>query len=144
MMKLEKIEYQQLNARQKENFNFQKVSAVLADYGFVTLRLSDDWESADFVAVHLSGRVIRVQLKSRFAFYKKYQGKDLYIAFAEDGDWYMYPHDYLLRRLIKTNQIGPTSSWQERGGYSYRKMSVAMRNLVEPYRIGGDTKPLPE
>ena len=34
------IDYQQLNARQKENYNFLKVSAVLADYGFVTMRLT--------------------------------------------------------------------------------------------------------
>ena len=74
-MKYEKIDYKHLNARQKENFNFQKVSAVLADYGFVTLRLSDDWEGADFIAQHINGRVIRVQLKSRLAFYEKYRGR---------------------------------------------------------------------
>jgi hypothetical protein len=38
---LERVAYETLNARQKENFNFQKVSAVLADYGYVTIRLSD-------------------------------------------------------------------------------------------------------
>ncbi|HEV2947263.1 MAG TPA: SPASM domain-containing protein [Gemmataceae bacterium] len=36
-MKLKRISYSSLNAKQKENFNFQKISAVLADYGFVTL-----------------------------------------------------------------------------------------------------------
>ena len=112
-MKFEKIDYRRLNARQKENFNFQKVSAVLADFGFVTLRLSDDWESADFIAVHLSGRIIRVQLKSRLAFYKKYHGKDLYIAFAEDGNWYLYPHDHLLGLPIRAKKIGHTSSLAE-------------------------------
>jgi len=39
-LKLSRIEYNTLNAKQKENFNFQKVSAVLADFGFMTLRLS--------------------------------------------------------------------------------------------------------
>lgn len=52
-LKLKKISYSDdLNARQKENFNFQKVSAVLADYGYVTMRLSDDWQGADFIALH--------------------------------------------------------------------------------------------
>lgn len=54
-MKLRRISYNALNARQKENFNFQKVSAVLADYGFVTLRLCDDWQGADFLAQHIDG-----------------------------------------------------------------------------------------
>ena len=30
----EKIDYNSLNAKQKENFNFQKVAAAFADYGF--------------------------------------------------------------------------------------------------------------
>lgn len=54
-MKLERIDYAKLNARQKENFNFQKISAVLADYGFVAMRLSDDWQGADFIALHIDG-----------------------------------------------------------------------------------------
>ena len=97
-MKLEKVKYSDLNARQKENFNFQKVSAVLADYGFVTLRLSDDWQGADFIALHTSGNVLRVQLKSRLTFDKKYSDKGLYVAFGDGDAWYLYPHDELLAK----------------------------------------------
>lgn len=43
-----KIKYSDLSSPQKENYNFQKISAVLADYGFATIRLSDDWNGADF------------------------------------------------------------------------------------------------
>lgn len=57
-MELKKIEYRKLNARQKENFNFQKVSAILADYGFVTPRLPDDWQGADFIAQHVGGYML--------------------------------------------------------------------------------------
>ena len=38
----EKIDYNSLNAKQKENFNFQKVSAAFADYGFNGIQLTDD------------------------------------------------------------------------------------------------------
>ncbi len=93
-LKLSHINYSSLNARQKENFNFQKVSAVLADYGFVTIRLSDDWQGADFIAQHVDGETfIKVQLKGRLTFEKKYQGKDLYVAFHSNGSWYLFPHD---------------------------------------------------
>jgi hypothetical protein len=34
-----KLRYEDPNSRQKENFNFQKVAAHLADYGFNCLRL---------------------------------------------------------------------------------------------------------
>ena len=33
-MNWEQIDFDKLNARQKENFNFQKIAAILADYGF--------------------------------------------------------------------------------------------------------------
>lgn len=46
---LQRIEYERLNARQKESYNFQKILAVLADFGYVTIRLSDDWKGADFL-----------------------------------------------------------------------------------------------
>jgi hypothetical protein len=142
-MKLAKVAYADLNARQKENFNFQKVSAVLAEYGFVTFRLSDDWQGADFIALHITGSVLRVQLKSRLAFYKKYERKNLHVAFGHGDAWYLYPHDDLLARVLAQTTIGSTQSWQERGGYSFAALSPSVRELLEPYRISGDTKPLP-
>jgi len=67
-----RITYNELNPRQKENYNFQKVSGVLADYGYVTIRLSDDWQGADFIAQHIDGeRFLKIQLKGCLTFDKK-------------------------------------------------------------------------
>jgi hypothetical protein len=135
--RLTRIKYSDLNSRQKENFNFQKVSAVLADYGYVTLRLSDDWQGADFIAQHIDGRTfLRVQLKSRPAFAKKYLGKDLFIAFHDGTSWFLYPHDEVLQKLLAASEIGKTISWSERGGYSWRAAPRVLRTLLEPYRLG--------
>jgi hypothetical protein len=63
-LNLTRIKYEQLNARQRENYNYQNLSAVLADYGFVTMRLSDDWEGADLIAQHINGDTfLKIQLK---------------------------------------------------------------------------------
>ncbi len=43
-MKLNKIKYEELNARQKENYNYHKVASRLADYGYDCMRLNNDWE----------------------------------------------------------------------------------------------------
>jgi hypothetical protein len=84
--KLDRITYSKLNARHKENYNFLKVSAILADYGYMTMRLSADWQGADFIAQHIDGETfLKVQLKSRLAFYKKYRKKGLYVAFCYGG-----------------------------------------------------------
>jgi len=62
-MKLNKIDYDDLNARAKEMYNFQKVSSKLADYGFTTMWLNNDWQGADFIAVPVDGITdIKVQL----------------------------------------------------------------------------------
>lgn len=143
MIKLSKISYEQLNARQKENFNFQKISAVLADYGFITFRLSDDWQGADFIALHISGDVLRVQLKSRLSFRKIYCGKDLYVAFPHNRSWYLYLHDEVLPLILRATSIESTQSWRERGGYSFPRLSPDLVRLLEPYRIAGTTDAIP-
>ena len=101
-IKFEPIEYKVLNARQKENFNFQKIASTLADYGFNCIRLSDDWQGADFIACHIDGNTfVKIQLKGRLHFEKKYKGKNIYIAFNQGGKWYLYPHDELLRKKVE-------------------------------------------
>ena len=47
-----KVNYKDLNSKQKENYNFHKVSSKLADYGFNSMRLNDDWEGADFISIN--------------------------------------------------------------------------------------------
>lgn len=131
------IDYKKdLNARQKENYNFQKISAVLADYGFVTIRLSDDWNGADFIALHISGKYLRVQLKARLSFSRKYEAQpDLYIAFPFNGEWYLYKHGELLQKVLATTTIAKTESWSVRGGYSRGGLGGPFLALLEPYRL---------
>lgn len=143
-MKLKKVPYQRLNSRQKENFNFQKVSAILADYGFVTFRLSDDRQGADFIALHINGDVLRVQLKSRLTFSKKYEGKGLHVAFGSKSSWYLYPLDELLGEFLSSTTMGSTTSWRQHGAYSFPRLSEKHLSRLEPFRISGDAKPLPE
>ena len=143
-LNLNRIDYAKLNSRQQENFNYQKISAVLADYGFVTIRLSDDWQGADFIAQHIDGETfVKVQLKGRLTFSKKYIGKNLFIAFHTKGDWFLYPHDELMNVVLAQTGIGATLSWKKkRGGYSFPKLSRQLRELLAPYRIAGSVRPV--
>lgn len=129
-----KISYRDLNALQKENYNFHKISAVLADYGFTTLRLSDDWQGADFIAQHIDGgQFLRVQLKSRLTFCKKYLGKSLHIAFHGAGRWYLYPHDELFKEIAGVSNIEKTESWLTKGEYHFPTLSVDHRMILEEF-----------
>ncbi len=97
LSKYEKINYSKLPAKAKEAFNFQKASAVLADYGFVTNLLKYDWLGADFLAQHIDGDWLKIQLKSRLTTSPDYQGKNIYIMFEDkdESQWYLFPHDKL-------------------------------------------------
>lgn len=135
--KFVQVSYDELNSRQKENYNFQKVSSILADFGFLTHRLSDDWQGADFIAQHIDGETfLRVQLKGRLTFERKYQGKDLYIAFPHKDTWYIYPHDELLKMIMEQSNIQNTVSWKERGWYSWNYLGQHLLELLKPYRLG--------
>ena len=52
---LKAVIYKELKPKQKELFNFQKIAATLADYGFNCIKLADDWQGADFLAYHING-----------------------------------------------------------------------------------------
>ena len=45
-MRLKRIMCDELNSKQKEIYNFQKLAALLADYGFNCIKLADDWQGA--------------------------------------------------------------------------------------------------
>jgi frataxin-like iron-binding protein CyaY len=117
MIEFQHINYKTLNARQKEQFNFQKIAGVLADYGFNCIKLADDWQGADFLAYHKDkDTTLKVQLKSRITIAKKYHGKDLWIAFPHDGFWYLIEHDQLVDKVQEyTNWLG-SNSWLPKDG----------------------------
>lgn len=138
MHSFERVPYEKLNSRQRENYNFQKVSAVLADYGFSTIRLSSDWQGADFIAQHLDGiRFLKVQLKARLTFDRKYMGRDLQVCFPQGADWYLFPHDELLRDLQRDTTMGKSISWELGGHYSYPTIPKKILEWLQPYKLEG-------
>ena len=131
---MQKIYYENLNARQQEIYNFQKVSSIFADYGFTTVKLSDDWMGADFIAISFDGsKHIKVQLKGRMTFEKKYLGKEIMVCFCDRKNdcWYLYDHDELLKKFVK--DIGNTESWSIKGGYSYPVLSKYAKEELAKY-----------
>jgi hypothetical protein len=132
-----RVNYSDLNSRQQENFNFQKVAAHLADFGYNCLRLSDDWNGADFIACHVDGiQFLKIQLKGRLTFQQSYRKKDLHIAFHREGIWYVYPHDELLSKFLALKKLEGTRSWEKQnGGYSWGKLSKEIEELLKPYIV---------
>ena len=132
-MKLEPIKYQDLNAKAKETYNFHKIAAILADYGYNRIWLSNDWNGADFIAVHIDGvSDIKIQLKGGISFAQKYRGKNLYIGFIEQGDLYLYPHDDVLEQV---EPVISDKKWIEKGTYFQTKITSRFIDVLAPYKI---------
>ena len=134
-MYLRRVDYRELNGKQKEIYNFQKVAAKLADYGFNCIKLDDDWMGADFLAYHKDGvQTLRVQLKGRLTISKKYTGKDLYLCFRHRDYWYLVPHDTLVDIAGLTTNWLNTPSW-EKGQYSSASPSQKTLEALADYRL---------
>ena len=137
LMKLQKIKYTELNAKAQEIYNFHKVASILADYGYNCMWLSNDWNGADFIAVHIDGiSDIKVQLKGGPSFAKKYRVRDLHIGFMEQGDLYLYPHDQILDQV---ESVISDKKWREKGTYFQTKITKRFREILEPYKIPKNT-----
>ena len=131
-----RIEYKKLNSKQQENYNFHKIASRLADYGYNSILLSDDWEGADFIACHINGKdFLKVQLKGRMVVDKKYLGKDIFIACRYNDKWYLYPHDKILNALFEQDLIKDTKSWEEKGNYSWPRLTKTIESLISVYKI---------
>nr|MBU2748246.1 hypothetical protein [Acidithiobacillus montserratensis] len=130
------ISYEELISHRLKSYDLPKISALLAENGYSTIRFCDDWEAADFMAQHIDGKqVLRILLKGRLYFAKKYIGKGLHICFRDCDQWYVYPHDEMLSSIF--DQIGiiaNTKSWDE-GVYHFPSLSVEIKKLLIPYRL---------
>ena len=137
MSLFEAVPYGDLNSRQKENFNFHQVAARLAKYGFNSMRVTDDWQGADFIACHIDGDTfLKVQLKGRLVIDRKYQNKSIHIAFLLGENAYLYDHDHLVAHMEAEGLIGPDSvTWHEQGFRSWPKPPVWAIDFLEEYRI---------
>lgn len=135
-MELVRVKYSELNAKQKEVHNFQKIAGLLADYGFNCIKLADDWQGADFLAYHKDdSKTLKVQLKGRLTIDKKYE-KGLFMAFPFAGEWYLIEHESLVALVKKHTGWLATPSWRDKGGYSSAKPNKELISALSDFRVG--------
>jgi hypothetical protein len=133
----ERVRYDSLKARQKELFNFQKIAATLADYGFNCIKLADDWQGADFLAYHINGTTtLKIQLKSRLTIDGKYCDKDIWMAFPHEGYWYLIKHDRLLEKVGQQTDWLNSVSWKDMRGYSSVSINAGLLESLSEDRLG--------
>lgn len=133
------VSYGNLNSRQKELFNFQKLAATFADYGFNCIKLADDWLGADFIAYNVNSNAsLKVQLKSRITIDQKYSGKekDIWMAFPHDGYWYLIKHDRLVEKVGKHTNWLNADAWKIKGLYHSTNINPVLLKSLDEDKLG--------
>ena len=140
---LTRICFSALDNKQREAYHYQKVSAILADYGLTCNWLIADWRGADFVAVGVDGIALPIQLKSGgYEINKKFCAyKDLWMLFPNGEDWYLIKHNDLVEIAGTTTNHLQSKSWTETGKYSIssanpkRRIPSQLAESLHPYKI---------
>ena len=118
-----KITFSNLNIRQKRDYNFHKIAARLADYGYNCRRLTDDQQGADFIACHIDGKTsLKVKIRTCLTINRKYCGKGIHVAFVQrkksfHHKVFLYDHDGFICH-IENDTSGATlktQSWLDNG-----------------------------
>lgn len=131
-----RIDYKSLGHNQKKIFNIQKISSVLADYGFEITRCDYKSDGFDFIAQHFhNSTAYKAVMRTRLRFEKRYSNKGLHLCFQYHNIWYMYDHDELFDKVIQTGIIKDTDSWEVVGNYNFPKISPALLETLEKYKL---------
>ncbi|MDE2916638.1 MAG: hypothetical protein F4142_06800 [Nitrospira sp. SB0675_bin_23] len=133
---LNRICFSTLDKKQREVYYYQKVSAILADYGVQCTWLIADWRGADFVAVESDGTPRLIQLKSGgYEINRKYcEFKDLWMLFLQREDWYLIKHCELVKKADETTNQLKTKAWKEGGKFIIGRAKPLPSGLKEALR----------
>ena len=76
-----------------------------------------------------------MQLKSRLGIARKYENKDIYMAFPFRESWYLIEHDVLVELIGKHTNWLDSLSWIDGGGYSSLNPKAQLVSALESYRL---------
>lgn len=127
------------DSQTREAINRNTVTSLAMEQGFnVFLPIYDG--GIDFILYRESDSELRkVQLKSRWTIDQKYRGRDIWMAFPMENEWYLVPHDRLVASAVVKGTT-KTKSWTQDGAYSSAKPSKAEIAKWAEYRLASISK----
>jgi len=134
----ERVDYRELNPFQKQAYNRQKASAVLADFGFETQIVEESPGGADLIVYHQSGESFNVRVRPRPGFWREHLNRRIVICCRgeHEATWYLYPHDILFSKARAVSQFDATEAWVTTGKYHFPPpFSAWLLDLLKPYRL---------
>lgn len=89
----------------------------------------------DFILYNeATGDTKLIQLKGRWMIDRKYFGRSIWLAFHDDGCWYVAPHDEMVKHA-EVYGYTKSASWTDGGAYSVKALTKQMRIDLQTYRF---------
>lgn len=131
--KYEKVTFDRMGLKEKEVYNYYSFAVKLAEYGFQLVPVHNDWKGADLIAIskHQTD-LLKIQLKGSFYLDRNFIGRDIFIAFVYENEYYLYPHDDI---YSKFKYKLTDKKWIKNGTYFSTKLTKEIRSFLEEYRI---------
>ena len=122
MNNFKKVEYIALGNKIQEVYNMAHTAHILAQYGYECITISNDSYGPDFLAIHYGDfNVLKIQLKGRPTLAYKYYGKDIIIAWIQEGQLWMINHD----EIVDCDEFdGAGTSTYLANGYHWRNDGI--------------------
>ena len=122
------------SAQVREVINRNTVVSLALEQGFNAFLPVYDG-GIDFILYRESdGATRNVQLKARWTIERKYVGRNIWIAFPHENDWYLMQHDEMLK-VAEAEGVTQTASWLQGSAYSRPRLSKTQLVQCEPYRF---------
>jgi len=111
------------------------LSSALLELGYnVFIPVFD--EGVDLIAHReTDGDLKIIQQKSRWTVDRKYKGRNIWLAFPDEREWFLVPQDDMLR-WPEVQTFLKTRSWRDKGTYHKARPSKALRVRLAPYSLG--------
>ena len=143
-MNRNKVVYSKLKGGAQEAFNAGKLAGVMARYGYELTPVRNDADGADFIAYRVGNPALLIQLKGRPTVAKKYERKNIWMAFPNtDPDsqvMYLVPHAELMQ-IIRSKQPNgnafKSKSWLKADG-EYSTTANWLFDALSDYALGDD------
>lgn len=124
-------------AQIQEVINRNQLVSLLLSHGYnVYLPVYDS--GIDLIAHNeATNQTLNIQLKARWTIMQKYVGRNIYIAFPDDEEWYLAPHEAMVAMGHQHN-FTKTKSWlDQKCGHHYNcpKLSQKIKETMKPYLL---------
>jgi hypothetical protein len=133
------IDYDKLSGKEQESFNSTKLRAAMSDWGYLESFIvnGDKWGPDILFYKSSDATIMKVQLKGRPFLDRHYCEKDIHIAFQdrENSEWYVYPHDDIMAKVLATGRLVGTKSWDIKGSWSWSYIPPWLGDILNPWKI---------